>query len=129
MSYYNPHRLPKVRSKALTDSANGRPCTLRIASFYPGHRCSGDDTVIGAHLPVWGKGKSTKVTDMAFVYGCFNCHAMLDPDQDWKMAEFVREKYPLAFGLRLVDALTETHAMMVEDGLIVIPGAKILQSY
>ena len=127
MNQYNPQMGTKVKSKHITDFAKGQPCTLRISSFYPGHQCSGDDTVVGAHLPIWGKGKSTKVTDMAVVFGCFNCHAMLDPDQDWKRAEYVREKYPLAFAERMVHALTETHAMLVDEGLIVVPGARLIR--
>lgn len=121
----NPHMLPKVRSKAIMSSARGKPCTLRIASFIPGNRCAPNDTTICTHLPIWGKGKSTKTTDAAAVYGCFNCHQIIDgPDQ--KSLRWLQEHYPVAIMERFLHALTETQAMQIEAGILVYPDGKII---
>ena len=95
MSYYNPHWMTKVRSEHLMKAANGKPCTLRISSFFPGYSCS-DGTTVGCHLPVGGKGTSTKETHLAVAFGCSHCHDILD-GRDWKRAEYIVEKYPSAF--------------------------------
>lgn len=126
MTYYNPQMAPKVRSQHIMDSAKGKPCTLRIASFYPGYSCASDETTVGCHLPVGGKGKATKVTDLAVVFGCKHCHDILD-GADWKRQEFITEKYPMAYADRLINAMMETHAMLVDDGLLVVPGARIIR--
>ncbi len=125
MSDYRPHMLPKVRSDELMASARGKPCTLRISSFIPGHACSGRDTTVSAHLPIWGKGTGTKVTDIATVYGCSNCHAILD-GQDWKGHDFVMNNYRVGVLERMLHAITETHTMMVMDGVISVKGARIV---
>ncbi|HCI98489.1 MAG TPA: hypothetical protein DHV74_02405 [Sulfitobacter sp.] len=128
MSYYNPHLMTKVVSSHIMKAANGKPCTLRIASFYPGHTCSSDDTTVGCHLSAGGKGTSTKETVLAVSFGCKACHDILD-GRDWKRTEYIKEKYPMAFMERVLSSLIETQAMLVDDGLIVVPGAKILRSY
>ncbi len=126
MSYYNPTMMTKVRSSHIMAAAKGKPCTLRIASFFPGHSCSGDETTVGCHLPIGGKGVSTKETDAAVAFGCKHCHDILD-GADWKRAEFITEKYPLAYGHRLLAGLVETHSMLVDDGLLVVPGARLIR--
>ena len=50
MMIINPYMLPKVRSESLRQACQHMPCTLRISSFIPGFRCSGDDTVVGCHI-------------------------------------------------------------------------------
>lgn len=117
--------LPKVRSDLIMASASGQPCALRISSFVPGRSCSGENSTVGAHLPVFGKGTSTKVTDMAVVYSCFSCHAILD-GQDSSAHKYVMEKYPAAVADRMLQALVETHARMIEDGIIVVPKAVLV---
>lgn len=111
----NPHLLPKVRSPELMRLMSQMPCTLRIASFIPGRKCSGQDTVVGCHLPTIGKGMGTKVTDLAVVAGCHACHAILDgPDREARA--FLAERYPTAVATRMTDALVETHARLIELG-------------
>lgn len=127
MNDYRPHLLEKLRSKPLMRIIRGAdthipyPCTLRIASFIPGRTCSG--TACGNHLPIsWGKGTSTKVTDMAVASGCAACHAILDghdPD-GWA---YIVEHYPAALAGRLLDGLTETHALLLRDGIIQVKAA------
>lgn len=122
MTYYNPNMATKIRSPKIMDSAKGKPCTLRISSFLPGHKCSGEDTTVGAHLPVLGKGVSTKATDLAVVYCCANCHAILD-GVDYKAAEYIREHYAAAAAERMLNALVETHAMLIDQGILIMPHA------
>jgi len=121
----NPHMLTKVRSKKIMSAASGKECTVRISSFIPGQTCSGANTVIGAHLPVSGKGVSTKVTDMAVAFCCFNCHAILDR-VDVRAAEYIEKNYPAAAAMRLVQALVETHAQLIEAGIIVVPDGELI---
>ena len=113
------HLLPKVRSDQIMASAAGQPCALRIASFVPGHRCSGTNTTIGAHLPVMGKGTSTKVTDLAVVYCCFNCHAILD-GADGGRQKYVLENFPAAVVERMLNALVETQARLIEQEILIV---------
>lgn len=122
---YRPHLLPKVRSSKIMESAEGMPCTLRIASFYPGLKCDGPETTVCAHLPIWGKGMSTKVSDMGAAYGCLTCHNILDQPNS-KVACYLEQNYAAAVMQRLLHALTETHAIMIARGIIVIPGAEII---
>jgi len=117
---YRPHLLPKIRSKAIMQAASGSPCTLRIASFYPGGKCSGRTNVVGCHLPVWGKGQSTKVTDLAVAFGCDVCHAILD-GVDMKKHNYLMAHYEAAVMQRLLFGLTETHAILAIKGIIEIP--------
>ena len=75
---HRPALLPKVRSDAIMQAMGHYPCTLRISSFIPGHDCSAQSTVVGAHLPVIGKGIGTKVTDLAVAAACKNCHDLIE---------------------------------------------------
>lgn len=119
---YRPEMLPKVRSDLIMSSAQGMPCTIRIASFVPGRRCWGQDTTVSCHLPVWGKGVSTKCTDMACAYGCGACHAIIDgPDKEAR--EYLFKKYGAAMFERMLNGLTETHALMLQAGVINVPDA------
>lgn len=121
----NPHMLPKVRSKVITRAMQGYPCTLRIASF-AGMQCSSHETTVAAHLPVAGKGMGTKVTDMATVASCQLCHDLLDLRDPRGMQ--IAKMYPGAWADRLINALVETQAMLIRDGVIIIddPNLEIL---
>lgn len=110
---HNPIMLPKVRSEALMKAMADMPCTLRIASF-AGVPCAAQETVIGAHLPVFGKGTSTKVTDLAVVACCASCHAILDG----KLGVDLRDRYPHAYMERLLFALVETQSRLVMAGVL-----------
>jgi hypothetical protein len=96
-------------------SASGQPCTLRIASFL-GRPCASSETTVGCHLPVSGKGISTKVTDLAVAFGCMNCHEILDGSE----ARALAEQYPAAFHNRLLNALVETWTILAADEVIEI---------
>lgn len=116
--------LPKVRSDLIMASASGQPCSVRIASF-AGRQCSGNNTTVGAHLPVFGKGVSSKVTDMAVAYACFNCHQIIDR-VDKQAANYIEEHYPAAMMQRLLNGLVETHCRMIEQGIIMVPDGEII---
>jgi len=118
----NPMLLPKVRSDRIMTAANGQPCSLRIASFV-GLSCGG--TVVGCHLPVTGRGVSTKATDLAVAFGCHVCHEILD-GRAQNLQEQIIQQYPAAFGHRLLNALVETQARLVDMGVITVPGAEIV---
>ncbi len=123
--HYSPALLPKVRSEPLMEAIADMPCTLRVSSFYPGHSCASAATVVGCHLDSVGKGMSTKSTDLAVVAGCLNCHAILD-GVDTKRHAYIAEKYPTAFESRLRAALIETHAMLIQRGIIQVKGMVLL---
>ena len=106
MTITNPHQLPKIRSKILRRSALDLPCCLRISSFVPGHKCSAPDTNVMCHLPVFGKGFNTKVSDMFMACGCGNCHDLIDA-RDARV-HAILEQYPAAFYDRLLKGYCET---------------------
>lgn len=122
---YQPHMLPKLRSDQIMAAAAGSPCTLRIASFLPGLQCAGRETTVACHLPIgWGKGVSTKVTDMATAFGCRVCHDILD-GRNIKAREYLMENHAAVLMQRYLSALTETHALLIAEGIIVVPDAKM----
>jgi len=120
----NPQLLPKVRSQAIMQAANGQPCSLRIASFV-GLQCSGSHTVVGCHLPVVGRGVSTKATDLAVAFGCQTCHDILDGRNQNAQAVII-DKYATALATRLLNALVETQARLVGMGIITVEGGEVI---
>lgn len=124
MTQYRPHLLPKVRCEALRQSANEMPCTLRVASFVPGGRCSFGTTVL-CHLGNVGQGTATKENDMAGAYGCAACHRLVDA-VDCKDLDYIVETAPAAFMHRVLNAMIETHTIMVMRGLIIVPDSEII---
>ena len=122
---YRPHLLPKVRSAGIREAADGMPCTLRIASFVPGLTCSGAENTVGCHLPVMGKGVGTKVTDMAIVFGCHVCHDILD-GRNAEAHRFILENYPTAMTARMLEALIETHALLIDMEAVLVPDGEFV---
>lgn len=117
----NPHMLPKIRSDQIMAFAMGQPCSLRIASF-AGVQCAGTDTCVHCHLPVFGKGTGTKVSDVFGAIGCRVCHEILDG----KIGVELRHRYPAAYTERLWHAMCETQARLIEAGLIVVPDGRLI---
>lgn len=117
----NPHLLPKVRSRTLMNAISGMPCSLRVASFVPGGKCSDPSTVVGCHISTIGKGMGTKVSDLFVAAGCFNCHNIID-GRDRAGADFIREKYPTAFVERLMRGHHETLSRLYGMGIITVAG-------
>lgn len=114
-----PHLLPKVRSPLIMASAQGQSCTLRIASFIPGMTCAGPNTSVGAHLTGPGKGMATKETDLAVSYACCVCHDIID-GRNQKALDFIMNRYPAAYGQRLLSGLIETHALLNMAGILIV---------
>lgn len=114
---YRPDLLPKVRSDQIMASASGTPCTLRIASFF-GQRCDGPETSVMCHLPVGGKGMSTKVTDIAVACGCRTCHQLLDEGG-------AIQAYPAAVMDRLLRGHVETLSLLLMLGAVVVPDGEM----
>lgn len=112
----NPHMLPKVRSTAMLDAVRDMPCSLRVASLIPGHKCAAQDTVVPCHMPTIGKGVATKVSDLFVAAGCLHCHDLIDRRD--KRVEWIVERYPTMFAMRLLDGMAETQARWVGLGLI-----------
>lgn len=125
MNIENPHMLPKVRSEALRESCAMMPCTLRIGTFV-GIPCAPKETVVGCHLPVFGKGTSTKVSDLYMAAGCHSCHDLLDYERN-PIGAVIRERNPQAFWEQMFRAICETQGRWVKMGLIEVPGANILK--
>lgn len=125
MNHYNPHMMTKVRSEAIMKSGKGSPCKLRIASFIPGRRCASDETTTNNHIPVGGKGMSTKETDLATAHGCDACHAILD-GRDRDGLNYIQKHYPAALLDRVLRGIIETHASLVDDRIIIIPDGELI---
>jgi len=114
----NPHLLPKVRSRALLQAVRNMPCTLRVSTFYPGHLCSSQDTVVPCHLDrTIGKGIGTKVSDLFVAAGCDHCHAIID-GRDIQRMQYIIDKYPSAYAGRLLQGLAETQSRWVDMGIL-----------
>ena len=118
----NPNMLPKVRSEILTKAIEGMPCDLRIASF-AGLRCA-DGTSVGCHPPIFGKGISTKVTDLSIISGCATCHELLDMKNP--LGWHIQNKYPHAFWQQLFKAQNATQARLLGMGIIIVKGGEII---
>ena len=102
----------RVKSKKLTDSANGQHCTMRVPGI-----CNGrNDTVVLCHIPR-PKMSATggKTHDFFGFYGCSDCHTWFDRYSKNAAVSF---EYAL-------DALLETQSIMVLQGLIKIEGATL----
>ena len=116
---YRPHMMPKLRSKLIMDAPKAfydltgthAPCTLCLASFI-GEQCYGNETCVMCHLPIDGKGMSTKVTDLATVFGCMKCHTILDQGGFQTLVE----RYPVALAQQLIRAhiSTQTYLMWLD---------------
>ena len=111
----NPHLLPKLRSEKLRDACRDIPCCARVAGFVSSH-CAGDDTVVGAHLPIWGKGTGTKVSDLAIVAACFTCHELID-----RRMPVPSIHYNSDYWKQLMLGNHETIARWIAMGLLPIP--------
>lgn len=118
----NPHLLPKVRSPALMDACRDLPCTLKLATFIP-EPCAPQNTVVGCHLPVFGKGTGTKVSDLYVAAGCSLCHDLLD-GRDPRGGKW-RSAHPAEWHGQILRALCQTQALMVERGIITVQGEVI----
>lgn len=93
-------KTPKIVSKKIRQSAKGENCSLRVT------QCSGNDTVVLAHLNSEYKGIGNKSPDIFGIYCCARCHYMLDQN-------IINHKDQLR-------ALQETQIKLYQKGLIEI---------
>jgi hypothetical protein len=91
----------RIESKALTNSANGRACTLRLRG------CCDPETVVFAHVRIHS-GLGTKPPDFFGVFACRNCHL-------WQEARMAPHEDVLR-------AICETQSLMAAEGLLTVKG-------
>ena len=98
-----------IVSKKIRNSAKGEECTLRIPGI-----CNFDpDTTVFCHLPSKASGIGQKGNDYCGVYGCHNCHSVLDR-RHWHQP-FEDERWE-----QIHRAWEETLSRLIEKGLIII---------
>ncbi|MGE4670449.1 DUF1364 domain-containing protein [Yersinia enterocolitica] len=100
---------PAFRSKALRDSARGQCCTLQI----PGICNSNPETTVLCHLPSSTHGMGYKSDDYWAVFGCSDCHDVIDGRVPYEWQPGEREETILL-------ALHATLRIWLEDKLVVV---------
>lgn len=111
--YLPPQLLPKVRSKAITDGAQGMPCALR----FPGICTHDTAKTVWCHLPGIGKSMTSKVSDPHGAFGCHACHDAIDMRQ---------MGLPVAVRLdAMLRAICESQVRLVMAGIIVVPDGRM----
>jgi len=103
-----------IRSNAIRNSANGKPCSLNIA-----HVCNySTDTTVFAHFRLPGiAGAALKPSDVLGAYSCSSCHDAIDGRSKLKVSEVDKYYY-------LLRGLVRTLELQHADGVIQIKGAK-----
>lgn len=98
---------PTFRSKALRDSARSQCCTLQVPGI-----CNGNpETTVLCHLPSSTHGMGYKSDDYWAVFGCSDCHDVLDGrvPYDWKAGE--KDEI-------LLQVIHDTQKVWINEGLI-----------
>jgi hypothetical protein len=96
----------RIKSKALTNSANGQNCALRWGDWTGS--CGGD--VVFCHVRGKGDGVATKPPDFWGFFGCQVCHA-------YEEAGHVPAD-------EILRAIRETQTLMAMEGLLQVRGWK-----
>lgn len=118
--------LPKIRSKAIMQAPKtlNAQCSARIGTFLM-QPCSPPDTNVMHHLDgVGGRGVSTKVTDLATIIVCHNCHRLLETPSPGESDALHR--FGAAVAVQLLRALVETQAQLVGAGIIEVKDGEIV---
>jgi hypothetical protein len=109
--------MPKVRSKALTDSAYGMPCAFRLPGV-----CNHDRaTTVWCHLPGIGKSMRSKVSDLHGAYGCSRCHDVIDG-----RAGDTHGLTPTILLDAMLRAICETQSRLAAIGIIKVKGGTLI---
>jgi len=111
--------LPKIRSKAIMQAPKtlNAQCSARIGTFLM-QPCSPPDTNVMHHLDgVGGRGVSTKVTDLATIIVCHNCHRLLETPLQMPRT---------TVAVQMLRALVETQAQLVGAGIIEVKDGRIV---
>lgn len=115
--FINPVLLAKVRSKAITEYANGQACSLRLPGICNHTRA----TTVWAHLPGIGKSMGSKVSDLHGCFACSNCHSAIDTHSyDFRG---LTDAMVLDAMLR---GLAESQAILTMAGIIKVRGARLI---
>lgn len=90
----------------IRESARGEDCSLRLTN------CSSTQTTVLCHIGKH-KGMAVKCGDHFAVYGCSNCHDIIDGrvKSEFSKVELQAEK---------LRALEETQSKLISKGLIVV---------
>lgn len=97
-------------------SAKGMPCTLRYPGCYPG---PDNENVVLCHLRQFGGGGTgLKPPDGEAVYGCTNCHDLLDGRKPMTGIQAA----PISGWERIARALIETHRLQRAAGVLIYKG-------
>src|SRR4030066_853450 len=99
----SPQKRNPIRSKAITQAANGEACTV----------CGKNDgTTVFCHLnESWaGKGMGQKADDIAGFFGCFDCHQRYDNGTT----------IPRNYAETLMRAMSRTWVRLIELEVIII---------
>tara|TARA_R100000541_G_scaffold50987_1_gene58307 strand:+ start:4373 stop:4666 length:294 start_codon:yes stop_codon:yes gene_type:complete len=93
-----------IKSKKIRAAARGQDCTLRLGN------CSSTETVVFCHIGR-RKGMGIKCSDNMGVFGCSNCHDIIDGRvrSEFNKGELNTEK---------LRALEETQEILMSSGLI-----------
>lgn len=93
-----------AKSSKIRRSARGEDCSLRLGN------CSSNETVVLCHIGR-DKGVGMKCGDHFAVYGCSNCHDIIDgrAKSDFTKDQLNTEK---------LRALEETQKKLIEKGLL-----------
>lgn len=98
-----------VRSKKITNSAQGESCTLNIA----GVCYNNPETVVFCHFPDESHGMGIKADDISGGYGCHHCHDIIDGRTPYIFKPGEKEWY-------MRRSQTRTLRKMLETGVIKI---------
>lgn len=105
LSFIQPTaEIPLVRSSAILRHAKGQPCTLR----FPGICNANPETTVACHIRDAHKGMGIKASDYSVVFGCSDCHRILD------------EGFRPPLWPDIVRALQETWGILIRDGIIYV---------
>lgn len=103
----------RIKSKAITNSARGENCTLRIYG-----KCNHDpETTVFAHYN--GAGMGIKADDIFGVYACSGCHDWLDKKASTKGFGHANvDQFKNRKDAEFLRALMETQRILFDRGLI-----------
>ena len=98
-----------AKQTKITKSARNEDCSIRLPTI-----CSFDETkTVFCHINTVFKGVGLKSPDLFGIYGCSDCHNVLDGRRPHKFTE--AELYEAT-----LDALIETQSKLVSKGLLCI---------
>mgnify|MGYP000498261172 CR=1 FL=1 len=108
----------RIKSKAITNSARGENCTLRIYGV-----CNGNpETTVFAHAK--GGGMGMKAHDIHGCYACSSCHEWIDGGWTRPMGEGIgiqareKHKHQAIMESEVLRAMMKTQTILFQKGLI-----------